>query len=419
MTPESFHSQTPNDSNWRRIARRGWTVYLMPLARRRWPLVALGVAALVVVFWAMSGRGGVAAETHADEEGSATTDTLVTMNAVSQKLAGIEMVTAMTSANAPLIANGTITYDANLVSFLAPRVESRVVSVRADLGQQVRAGTVLAILESSEVGRTRGELERARAGVEVATRNFQREKRLFDQQISPQRELLEAESQLRSAEADYASAVASLGAVGASAGVGATFALVSPISGTVVERKASPGEVAGPGSTLFTVADLRHVWITVDIYEGDLRRVRDGAGATVVPSALPDMSFAGSVTYAGGVVDAGSRTFKVRVAVSNSDLRLRPGMFAQVRIDAPASTDIGGAVVVPEIAVQEVGGKQVVFVAGRLPGQFIARAVTLGSGAAGGMVTITSGVRPGDAIVGKGAFQLKAEMLKASLGDAH
>lgn len=391
----------------------------MPLARRRWPLVALGGVALVVAFWAMSGRGGVAAETHADEKASAAADTLVTLNPTAQRLAGIEMVTATTSANAPLVANGTITYDANLVSFLAPRVEGRVVAVRADLGQQVRAGTVLAILESAEVGQTRGELERARAGVEVARRNYQREKRLFDQQISPQRELLEAEAQLRSAEADYASAVASLRAVGASAGAGATFALVSPISGTVVERKASPGEVAGPASTLFTVADLRHVWITVDIYEGDLRRVRDGAQATVVPSALPDMSFTGRVTYAGGVVDAASRTFKVRVAVSNSDLRLRPGMFAQVRIDAPATTDVTGAVVVPEIAVQEVGGRPVVFVAGRLPGQFVARAVTLGSGASGGMVTITSGVRPGEVIVGKGAFQLKAEMLKASFGDSH
>lgn len=407
MTHEPLNSETPSGSEWQGFARR------------RWPALLVAAIAIALAIWALSRRNGGAAEPHPDEAAAPAGDSIVTLDSVAQRLAGIELVTASTSANAPLVANGTITYDANHVSVLAPRVEGRVISVRADLGQQVRAGTVLAILESAEVGQTRGELERAKAGVDVARRNYDREKRLFEQQISPQRELLEAEGQLRSAEADYASALASLRALGATAGAGATFSLVSPISGTVVERSASPGEVAGPSSTLFTVANLRHVWITVDIYEGDLRRVRDGARATVVPSALPEMSFTGRVTFAGGVVDAASRTFKVRVELSNAELRLRPGMFAQVRIDAPASADSSGAIVVPEVAIQEVGGKQVVFVAGELPGQFIARQVAIGTGAGGGMVAITSGVRPGEQLVGKGAFQLKAEILKASFGDAH
>ena len=408
MIPESSHTQSGTDSGWRGIARRRWLTLL------------IAFIAIVAAFWALRGRDTAPeAEAHSEDEAAASTDSVITLDSIAQRLAGIELVTATTSANAPLVANGTITYDANHVSVLAPRVEGRVVSVRADLGQQVRAGSVLAILESAEVGQTRGELERAKSGVDVARRNYDREKRLFEQQISPQKELLEAEGVLRSAEADYAGAMASLRALGATEGEGATFALVSPIGGTVVERSASPGEVAGPSSTLFTVANLQHVWITVDIYEGDLRRVRDGAKATVVPSALPDMSFTGRVTFAGGVVDAASRTFKVRVELSNSELRLRPGMFAQVRIDAPVSSDTSGAIVVPEVAVQEVGGKQVVFVAGELPGQFIARPVTLGSGAAAGMVTITGGLRAGEQVVGKGAFQLKAETLKASFGDPH
>lgn len=407
MRNAAFHGETTNGSRWH------------GLARRRWPAVLAVVIATVMAIWAMRRGDSGAAEPHASARAATPTDSVVTLDSVAQRLAGIELVTATTSANAPLVANGTITYDANHVSVLSPRTEGRVISVRADLGQEVRAGSVLAILESAEVGRTRGELERAKAGVDVARRNYDREKRLFEQQISPQKELLEAEAQLRTAEADYTSALASLRALGASAGAGATFSLVSPISGTVVERSASPGEVAGPSSTLFTVANLRHVWITVDIYEGDLRRVRDGAKATVVPGALPDMSFTGRVTFAGGVVDAASRTFKVRVELSNAELRLRPGMFAQVRIDAPASVDSTGAIVVPEVAVQEVGGRQVVFVAGATPGQFIARPVALGSGAAGGLVAITAGVRAGEQLVGKGAFQLKAEILKASFGDAH
>ena len=380
-------------SDWRTI-----------VARRKWPLVAAGIIVVAAAFWVMRGGDSVEPDIHTEDETKA--DSVVTLDSTARRLAGIEMVAAMTSANAPLVANGTITYDANHVSVLAPRAEGRVVSVRADLGQPVRAGSVLAILESAEVGQTRGGLERARANVDVARRNYDRERRLYEQQITPQKELLEAEAELRNAQADYTSALTSLRALGAAGGSGATFSLLSPISGTVVERRASPGEVAGPASALFTVADLRHVWINVDIYEADLRRVRDGAGATIVPSALPDMSFLGQVTFAGGVVDSSSRTFKVRVEVSNSDLRLRPGMFAQVRIDAPILAAANGAVVVPEVAVQEVDGRQVVFVAGKLPGQFIARPVAIGAGARGGMVTVTAGIRPGEMIVGKGAFQL-------------
>lgn len=408
MTHESLRGDTSQYFGWRSALRRKWLLF------------AVAFVALAVIFWVVRSRDTTApAVAEPESEATAARDTVIVLDSVAQKLSGVEIVTATTSANAPLVANGTITYDANHVSVIAPRVEGRIVSLRADLGQSVRAGSVVAILESSEVGQTRGALERARVAVDVARRNLDREKRLFEQQISPQKELLSAEAEFRSAEADFNSERASLRALGAADGAGATFGLISPIAGTVVERNASPGQVAGPSSTLFTIADLRHVWITVDIYEGDLRRVRDGATATVIPSALPDISFTGRVTYAGGVVDAASRTFKVRVELNNSELRLRPGMFAQVRIDAPPSADKSEGIVVPEIAVQEVGGKQVVFVVGELPGQFIARPVTLGTGGAGGMVVVVRGLRSGEQLVGKGAFQLKAEILKASFGDAH
>lgn len=403
--------------DWREDWRRDWRV----AARKRWPFIAGLAVALIIAIWAIAGRGAPAREPNAEvAHDEAAEDTAVTLDSTAQRLAGIELLTAGTAATDALVANGTITFDANRVSVISPRAEGRIVSVRADLGQQVRAGAVLALLESSEVGQTRGELERARASVDVARRNYEREKRLFEQSISPQRELLEAEAEYRSAQADYNSALASLRALGASGGEGATFGLASPINGTIVERNANPGQIVGPGANLFTVGDLRHVWITVDVYEGDLSRVRQGATATVTPTALPGESFTGRVTYAGGVVDTASRTFKVRVELENPGLRLRPGMFAQVLIAAPpAAAGSASALTIPEIAVQEVNGKQVVFVAEGTSGRFVTRPVTLGPRAAGGMLTVTGGLRPGERIVGNGAFQLKAEMLKASFEEGH
>ena len=403
--------------DWRADWRRDWRA----AARKRWPFIAGLAVVLIIAIWAIAGRGAPAPEPNAEvAHDEAAEDTVVTLDSTAQRLAGIELLTAGTAATDALVANGTITFDANRVSVISPRAEGRIVSVRADLGQQVRAGAVLALLESSEVGQTRGELERARASVDVARRNYEREKRLFEQSISPQREMLEAEAEYRSAQADYNSALASLRALGASRGEGATFGLVSPINGAIVERNANPGQIVGPAANLFTVGDLRHVWITVDVYEGDLSRVRQGATATVTPTALPGESFTGRVTYAGGVVDTASRTFKVRVELENPGFRLRPGMFAQVLIAAPpTAAGSGSALTIPEIAVQEVNGKQVVFVAEGMSGQFVTRTVTLGPRAAGGMVTVTSGLRPGERIVGKGAFQLKAEMLKASFEEGH
>ncbi|MEO7964808.1 MAG: efflux RND transporter periplasmic adaptor subunit [Gemmatimonadaceae bacterium] len=343
-------------------------------------------------------------------------DSVLTLDSTAQRLAGIELHSVDTSSAAELVANGTITYDANRVSVVASRSEGRLVSVRADLGQEVRAGSILALLQSADVGATRGELARAKSGVDIARRNYDREKRLFDEQISPQKELLTAEGELRSAEADYNAALAKLRAIGATEGEGATFGLVTPVGGTVVERNASPGQNVGPSTNLFTVADLRHVWITVDVYEGDLARVRHGAPVTVIPSALPGESFAGRITYAGGVVDTASRTFKVRVELENSGSRLRPGMFAQARIRAARAAG-PASIVVPEIAVQELNGEQVVFVAGTAPGQFIVRTVTIGARTGNGSVTITSGLSAGERLVVKGAFQLKSELTKGSTSE--
>ncbi|MBI3568100.1 MAG: efflux RND transporter periplasmic adaptor subunit [Gemmatimonadetes bacterium] len=383
---------------------------------RRPRYVAVGMLALVAA-WIVVRREPVPARPAA--RAVPTPDSTITLDSATQRLAGIELFTARAGGDNALIANGTITYDANRVSVVASHVAGRLLTVRADLGQAVRPGALLATLESPEVGAIRGDLERARSGVDIARRNYEREQRLFEQQITPQKELLEAEAAFRTAEADLRSASARLSAIGATdagGGQGATFGLASPIAGVVVERNASPGQPVGPTSNLFTVADLRNVWITVDVYENDLARVRRGAMAFVTPSAFSSERFPGRVTYAGGVVDTASRTFKVRVEVTNPELRLRPGMFAQVRIPTTDTSPTGGPIAIPEIAVQELNGKQVVFVAGAVAGRFVVRPVTLGP-RRGGTVVVASGLAAGERIVVQGAFRIKAELMKASFGE--
>ena len=389
------------------------------LLRRRWPVI-LGALVLLVVALLIFGRrqrdGGGEATPVTETTRGADADSVVTLDTTAQRLAGVQLVVAAGASNDELLANGTITYDADRVAVVAPRADGRLTAVRADLGQEVSTGHVLAIVESPDVGQTRGDLERARATVSVAKRNYEREKRLFEQEISPQKEMLDAEVIYRSAEADFNSALSRLRSYGATSGSGGAYGLRSAVSGTVVERNASPGQIVGPTSNVFTVADLRHVWIAVDAYETDLKRVHRGAAAAVTVTALPGEIFKGRVTFAGGVVDTTSRTVKLRVTVENEARRLRPGMFAQVRITAPSGVPSHGVVALPEIAVQDVNGKPTVFVS-IAPGRYVARTVMVGSRASAGTVFVTSGVSVGERVVVQGAFQLKSELLKASRGE--
>ena len=385
--------------------------------RRRWPLVAIVAAILVALVLFASRRGTPADKATASSQAKVTTpDSVVTLDTMAQRIAGIQLVTASSTASDELLANGVITFDANRVAIVAPRTEGRIARVLTDLGQEVSAGQVLAWVESPDVGQTRGDLDRARSAVSIAKRNYEREKRLFEEQISPQKEMLDAEVIYRTAEADYRSAVSKLQTYGATSGSGGTYGLRSAVGGTVVERNASPGLLVGPSTNVFTVADLRHVWITVDAYETDLKRVHPGAAATVSVTALPEETFKGRVTYAGGVVDTTSRTVKLRVTVENEGRRLRPGMFAQVRIAAPSGTPQTGAVALPELAVQDLNGKPTVFV-NTAPGQYVARTVTTGARAGNGSIFVTKGVQPGERVVVQGAFQLKSELMKASLSE--
>lgn len=351
----------------------------------------------------------------AETAGTAAADSTLTLDSAAQRIAGVELMTVAPDSGGALVANGTITYDGNHVSVVASRAEGRVSKVLTDLGRRVRAGDVLALVESPEVGQTEGELERAEAAVDIAQRNYEREKRLYEQSISSQKEMLEAENAYRTAQADLKGTQAKLRALGAATARGGTFGLASPISGVIVERHATPGQIIGPATDLFTVADLRHVWITVDLYENDFGRVRNNAAAQVMPSALPADTFPGKVTFAGGIVDSVSRTIKVRVEVENESQRLRPGMFAQVRIATPRR-GTGGSLAVPELAVQDLNGTPVVFVAASEPGRYTARRVTLGGRTGGGMLAVRNGLQAGERIAVKGAFQLKAELTKASFG---
>jgi cobalt-zinc-cadmium efflux system membrane fusion protein len=341
---------------------------------------------------------------------------VVTLDSVAIRLGGIEVAYADSLATSGLQVTGAITYDANRVSHVGSRTESRILSIRADLGNRVAKGAALAMLASADVGQLRAEERQGEELVAIARENFAREQRLEKQGISSRKELLLAEAELRRSEAALRSTEERLAVLGASHdhGAGAEYSLVAPIAGTVVARDASLGEVVGPSDILFTVADLTVVWIELDIFERDLARVRAGQSVEVTVTAYPGRKFPGRLSYVGEVLDTTKRTVRARVEIPNPNSALKPGMFAT------ASIQVGGGplvAVVPQGAVQDMNGQSMVFVPGDRPGEFKPVPVELGATVDGNRVIVLKGLAIGSRFVATGAFALRSELAKGEIGE--
>lgn len=297
-------------------------------------------------------------------------------------------------------------------------IPGRIVRLTANPGEPVRRGQRLAELQSVELGQARAGRAAARARAELARQTVERKRGLAEERIVSRGELQRAEADAAEAEAELRAAQASVEALGVSgegAGGLSGFALLSPISGTVLERTAVQGQAADPSRSLFRIGDLSVLWLIVQAPERDVTRVAVGSPAEVALAALPGQKLQGRVEWVGREVDAHSRTVPVRIAVPNEDGRLKPGMFATAWISTGGEGE--QVVAVPAAALQRMDDRWIVFLP-REEGRFEVRPVERGRDL-GDEVAILSGLKPGERVVVEGAFVLRAEAEKGEGGGEH
>ena len=392
-----------------------YTCRVQARMRQHTPFVVGSVMAVLLLTACGKGSGKAKAEAPASDTAAAASSNTVVLDTSAIRLGGIIVGQAETVAVGQLPVTGTITYDPSRVSEIGARAPGRVTVMRAELGDRVGQGQVLAVLESPDIGQIRATQRQDVALLGIARENFAREKSLTDQGISSRKELLIAEADLRRAEAELRSASERLRVLGATGGSGSQFVVTAPFAGVVVARKASLGEMAEPTDSLFTIADLSRVWIELDIFERDLAKVRVGQNVSVSVVAYPDRLFPGRIVYVGDVLDPKQRTVRARVEIPNANRALKPGMFAKAGIGV--STGGVGVVVVPQSAVQELKGRHVVFIPGARAGEFRAVDVQPGESLDGNRITIRSGLVAGSRVVIAGAFALRSELGKGEIGD--
>lgn len=312
------------------------------------------------------------------------------------------------------------------LTHVSPRIEGKAVRVIAELGDRVKAGQVLALLDSIELGYKKSAFRQAQTNLEVDRKNFEREKRLFEQQISSEKDFLNAQGAYQRSLAALQAVHEALELVGLShQDIEAisrkedghfplsSFPLTAPQQGTILARHITPGELITPRDKPFTIADLTTVWILLDVYEKDLAGVRVGADVRMTVDAYPSETFRGGVVYLGNLVNPNTRTVEARVEIPNPDGRLRPGMFARATIVSSMSKG-KKVLVVPQDAIQHIEEQPVAFVEEQ-PGTYEKRTVTLGSEDEP-YVEILNGLTEGERVVTKGSFYLKAIMLGEKLG---
>ena len=260
-----------------------------------------------------------------------------------------------------------------------PAFAGRVMAIKADVGQAVKSGTLLAQLASPDFGMAQADTAKAGAEARLSQKSLQRQRELFEAGIIARKDLDQAEFDAARTQVEIQRTEARTRLYGGGAGnVNQQLALVASINGTVVERNLNPGQEvrpdqSGPGiPALFVVTDPTSLWVQIDARESEIGTLKIGSAFELVIPSLGGQKFEGRVTAAADFIDPSTRTIKVRGVVANPNRLLKAEMLATARIERI----LGAGVVIPSQAVSLLGTKHTVMVQTQ-PGVFESREVGL------------------------------------------
>jgi cobalt-zinc-cadmium efflux system membrane fusion protein len=311
-----------------------------------------------------------------------------------------------------LVTSGKIAFDDLRVEHVFSPVAGRVTKIEAQLGERVKKGQALAVIDSPDLGLASADVAKAEADLAAAEHDHERQKQLLAIKAVAQRDYEQAEDNYRKAKAELERARQKALLLGRGGGVGQSFVLRAHIDGEVIGRALSPGmevqgQYSGGGAVeLFTIGDASRVWALADAFEMDIPRVKPGEKVGVKVVAYPDKVFEGTVDWISTALDPATRTAKVRCTIENPEKLLKPEMFATVTITAPGKQRLA----VPRNAVLHLGEQTLVFVpTGETPEKklrFERRPVAVDEQEAGEWVPILRGLAKGESVVTSGAILL-------------
>ncbi len=326
----------------------------------------------------------------------------------------IHLVTAKTVSFRPNVeATGTVAFNGDHSTQVLSPVSGPAVRVIAEPGQVVEKGDALADVSSPDFATAVATYRKAETAVHNAKRIYVQDSALFKNDALARTDLEQAQSDLSSADADVGAAIEGMRSLGVDEaqiqavrdGKTTSIAAVvrAPISGTIVEKLITPGQLLAAGTTpTYTIADLSTVWVLANVYANDLGDVSVGQNVDVIAddAAQP---LPGRVDYIASLVDPGTKAVQVRLVVPNRRQALRRDMFVQVRIKSTA--EHRGILVPVSSVLRDEQNLPFVFVTAP-GGTFLRRKIILGR-RVGDSYEAASGLVDGDQVVAEGSLFLE------------
>jgi cobalt-zinc-cadmium efflux system membrane fusion protein len=318
---------------------------------------------------------------------------------------------------------GEIVPNADKLVQIAPRITGMVAAVHKNLGDSVKAGEVLAVIESKEFADTKAMYLAALKRAEISKTKMQREEILWQKQISPELDYLDAKRALDESHIELNSAKQKLHALGVTdaelaklpsqSGMGySKYALRAPFSGTVIEKNITRGAFLKEDAAAFVIADLSTVWVNISIYQKDMPYVKTGQAVTIA-TGQQVLENKAKIIYVSSTSGEQTRTAMARIVLPNKDGQLRPGLFVTAKL---VIDEAEAPILIPKTAVVTEGEKTEIFIESKEG--FRLQPVTLGR-TDDAYAEVTGGLDLKQRYVAKGAFTLKAQISKGAFGDGH
>jgi len=386
-------------------------------SRKRAALIAvpLLLGAVGVFFWQRDGEAAIDTQAEPAPDVPRVQGDQIRFSDNFAKRAGIKIAKVRFDQLVPVVsAVGTVDFNAEHVAAIGTRLRGLVSRVTKFEGDPVKAGTVLARVESAELGEAQAAVSMLDAERHAAELNAEREKKLAERNLTTARELEMAAVEAKKAGLLLGAAEQKVAALGGSLRTKNEVSLGahdvrSPIEGTVVERNVAPGQFVEGQLVAFKVANLDHLWIELDVFERNLSRISVGDRAELKPLSGNGTPLIGRVGKIASTIDQETHSAKVRIEVENRDRKLRVGQAVQAIIHSSGG-NLARRPIAPTAAITFVDGKPTLFVEA---GPNAVRVVSVQLGANDGDETeILQGLKETDQIVTEGAFALKSELFR-------
>ena len=319
------------------------------------------------------------------------------------------------------LTEGKIAANADRSTPVFSPYSGRITRVIAGLGDTVKAGAPLAVLEASEFVQAQNDLATAASQLKLARITEARKHALYDAKGGSQQDWQSAQADLTVAQTALSTvrnrltilgkSPADIAALEGNQTISPIAALSAPIAGVVVDRQVGPGQYvqAGSATPQFTIADVSSVWLLANVRETDAALVKVGQFVEVHVPAYPDRVFKARLTYVSAVVDPVTHRLPVRAEIANRDGALKPEMFANFRI---LTSDATESPAVPQSAVVYEGAAAHVWV---VAGDGLLSLRNIRTGRSNdGLIEVLEGLKPGENIVTKGGLFIDQAAAPAS-----